>query len=46
MEYFVQRDGERAVMAYGVMSICLLVIVFAGFLLLRWGQAVSREDTP
>lgn len=46
MEYFVQRHGDRAVMAYGVMSVCLLVIVFAGFLLLRWGQAVNREDTP
>ena len=46
MEYFVQRHGDRAAMAYGVMSICLLVIVFAGFLLLHWGQAVSREDTP
>lgn len=46
MEYFVQRHGDRAVMAYGAMSVCLLVIVFAGFLLLRWGQAVNREDTP
>lgn len=51
MEYFVQRHGDRAVLAYTIMSGCLLVIVFAGFLLLCWGQpriaqAANREDTP
>ena len=46
MEYFVQRHGDRAVPAYSVMSGCLLIIVLMGFLLLRWGQAVNREDTP
>ena len=46
MEYFVQRHGDRTVPAYSVMSGCLVITVLMGFLLLRWGQAVSREDTP
>lgn len=42
MEYFVQRNGHRAVLAYSVMSAALLVIVSLG-LLTRW---LSLREMP
>lgn len=41
MEYYVQRHGNQAVFAYGVMSACLAAVV-AGTLLIRW-LAVTAE---
>ena len=35
MEYYVQRNGDEAVLAYSVMSVALIVIVSLG-LLIRW----------
>lgn len=35
MEYYVQRHGDRAVFAYTAMSLCMLLIVCADFVLLK-----------
>ena len=39
MEYFVQRNGHRAVLAYSVMGACLLCVVILGLVL----RALSRK---
>ena len=40
MEYFVQRHGGQALLAYSVMGVCMIVIAVVGSIL--WHQTASR----
>lgn len=42
MEYFVQRNGHRAALAYSVMGACLLGVVILGLVI----RALIRETAP
>lgn len=42
-EYYVQRHGNQALMAYSMMSVCLIVIVAVGSIL--WHQLGAEEFT-
>lgn len=43
MEYYVQRHGDRAATAYGIMSTCLICTVLLGVLLCRLGAPNPKK---
>jgi len=42
MEYFVQRNGHRALLAYSVMGACLLGVVILGLII----RALIQKKNP
>lgn len=44
MEYYVQRHGDQALIAYSVMSFCLCTILFIGVLMLNLTYRKARKQ--
>ncbi len=46
MEYYVQRHGNQAAFAYGVMSVCLAAAVFVTLCIRQSGENRKRKTRP